>query len=101
MIHERLLTGKENAIPGQPLATALNMDIRAFTRQVERERQLGAPICAVTTGEDKGYFLAADVKDLEQYCRSLDRRLHNLQKTRLAVGDTLEKMAEQESVEGW
>lgn len=101
MIHEMLMTGRENAIPGRQLAAALDMDIRTFTKQVERERQSGAPVCAVTTGEDKGYFLAADAEDLEQYCRSLDRRLRNLQKTRLAVGNTLERMSGQERVEGW
>lgn len=101
MIHEMLMTGRENAIPGRQLANALDMDIRAFTKQIERERQTGAPICAVTTGEALGYFLPADTSDLDQYCRSLDRRLKNLQKTRLAVGDTLEKMAEQEQLKGW
>ena len=92
MIYERLLTGKENAIPGKHLAKILNIDLREFTKQIKLERQSGVPICAATSGKDKGYFLAADTSDLDQYCRSLDRRLKNLQKTRSAVGKTMERI---------
>lgn len=101
MIYEILLKGRENAIPGRQLSKSLDMDIRTLTKQIERERQAGLPICAVTTGADKGYFLASDAGDLDQYCRSLDRRLKNIQKTRIAIGDTLDKMSEQEQAEGW
>ena len=101
VIHELLSQGASNAVPGRELAGMLELDTRAFTKQVERERQSGAPICAVTTGTDKGYFLAADVEELSQYCKSLDRRLKNLRKTRNAVGDTLTKMMKQTEMEGW
>lgn len=101
MIHELLSKGASNAVPGRQLADALELDTRAFTRQIERERQAGEPICAITTGADKGYFLAADAEELNRYCKSLDRRLKNIQKTRNAVGDTLTKMMNQTEMEGW
>lgn len=100
MIHELLVKGKSNAIPGRQLTDQLELDTRALTKQEERERQIGKPICAVTTGTDKGYYLAADAEELSQYCRSFDRRLKNLQKTRNAVVDTLNRMTGQMEIEG-
>ena len=101
MIRELLMRGASNAVPGRQLASSLNTDVRTIHKLIERERQDGEPICATVAGDDKGYFLAANARELDAYCRSLDRRLKNIQKTRRAVGDTLAKMAEQEQMEGW
>ena len=101
MIRELLMQDASNAVPGRQLASSLNTDVRTIHKLIERERQDGEPICATVAGDDKGYFLAANTRELDAYCRSLDRRLKNIQKTRRAVGDTLAKMAEQEQMEGW
>ena len=101
MIYEILSRGAANAKPGQELADELGLDQREFTKIVERERKLGFPICAATSGPDKGYYLAADAAELALYCRSLDRRLKNIQQTRRACGDTLDRMMGQETCEGW
>lgn len=101
MIYEILSRGASNAKPGRKLAVELGLDQREFTKIVERERKLGFPICATTAGIDRGYYLAADAAELALYCRSLDRRLKNIQQTRRACGDTLDRMMGQETCEGW
>ena len=99
MVHEILPTGAGNAIPGKHLALSLEMEHRELTKQIERERQAGEPICAVVGGDDRGYFLAANASELALYCKSLDRRLRNIQKTRRAVGETLTRMMDQEEID--
>ena len=99
MIHEILPTGPENAIPGERLAALLNMEHRELTKRIELERQAGAPICAMTTGSDKGYYMASSASDVAVYCASLDRRLRNMQKTRAAMGDTLVRMLDQSEID--
>ena len=101
MIHEILPTGAANAVSGKKLATTLNIEHRELTKQIERERQAGEPICATVSGDDRGYFLAADAGELALYCKSLDRRLRNIQKTRRAVGHTLSRMMDQSEIDGW
>ena len=98
MVHEILPVGAENAVPGKHLARCLDLDLRELTKQIERERQAGKPICAVVSGDDRGYFLAEDPIELALYCKSLDRRLRNIQKTRRAVGATLARMVSQEEI---
>lgn len=99
MIHEILPTGAANAIPGKQLAESLGLDHRTLTRLVEKERQSGCAICAGVTEDSLGYFRPQDAGELSLYCRSLDRRLRNIQKTRRAMGDALVKMLEQEEID--
>lgn len=100
MIHEILPTGKENAIPGRDLMSMLGLrDLRDLTQLVERERKDGFPICASTSG-DKGYYLAANATELEEYIKSLSRRHHNIGRTMTHLEDTLLKMTGQEKIGG-
>ena len=85
MITELLAEGRENARTGRELAQVLNCDIRAITGQIERERRAGKPICAATTGGNMGYYLAADERELEEYCNALKHRAMELFKTRQAL----------------
>jgi hypothetical protein len=101
VIREILPVGQENAISCARLAEILDMDLREVTRQVERERKSGAPICATTTGENRGYYLADGPGELALYCKSLDRRLLSIKKTRSAIERTLVKMIDQTEVDGW
>lgn len=90
MISELLGTGIESARTARELATACKCDTRKISITVERERRQGKPICASCTGEHRGYYLAADAEELEDYCGSLYKRGGELFKTRRALIRTLE-----------
>ena len=101
-VHEALLTGSENAIEGAVLAAALGFkDRRALSKQIERERRSGQPICASVAGNSRGYYLADDPDELQRYIRALDRRIREVRKTRDACGETLRRMTGQEVLAGW
>lgn len=101
MVHEILPTGAANAVPGRKIASDLGMDYRDFTKMVERERQSGIAICATVSGDDRGFFVAADPGELALYLRSLKRRIKNVTKTYRALDATLSTMEGQERMEGW
>lgn len=101
MIREILPVGQENAISCARLAEILDMDLREVTRQIERERQMGAPICATTAGDSRGYYMADGPEELALYCKSLDRRLVSVRKTRSALERTLVAMMGQVEADGW
>lgn len=92
MIHELLAEGRENARTGRDLAALLNCNIRDITVQIEKERRDGHPICAAT-GDNPGYYLAADADELERYCKQLWGRGRELFKTRQALLDILNQKA--------
>lgn len=94
MIHEYLQTGADHPTTGKQLATLLKCDIRDITEAVERERRDGLPICANSGGENSGYYLAADQRELEVYCKRLRKRAGELFKTRRALLDVLKQLPE-------
>lgn len=98
MIHELLAEGRENARTGNELAKAINVNIRDITAIIERERREGQPICAAT-GENPGYFLAADADELERYCDQLKGRAIELFKTRQALINTLRQIRDSKGQE--
>ena len=101
-VHEVLLTGAQNAIEGATLAVALGFkNRRALSKQIERERRSGQPICAAVSGNSRGYYLADDPDELQRYIRALDRRIREVRKTRDACDLTLQRMTGQEYIEGW
>lgn len=101
-VHEILLQGAENAIEGATLAAALGFkDRRALSKQIERERRSGQPICASVAGNSRGYYLADDPGELQRYIRALDRRIREIRKTRDACGETFRRMTGQEVLAGW
>lgn len=96
-----LLTGKSAAIPGHDLVECLGLkDTRELTRMIEQERRAGAPICAATDTDNHGYYLAQDANELEQYIKSLSRRLHHVGQTRNHLETTLMRMTGQEKIGG-
>ena len=94
MIHELLGTGKGKATTGRALAALLDMDIRKVTKQIERERRAGHPICASNDEDNPGYYLAEDDRDLNKYCDQLKSRAVELFKTRQALLKTLQAVAD-------
>lgn len=94
--------GAGNAVDGQTLATAMGFkSVRELSRKIQRERLVGAPICAAVSGDSKGYFLASSPAELAAYLRSLDRRICEVRKTHEAICDTLRRMTGQEILRGW
>lgn len=94
--------GAANAVDGRTLAAALGFkSLRELSKQVERERRAGQPICAAVAGERRGYYLAATPDEFSSYIRSLDRRIREVRKTRDACGETLRRMSGQEAIGGW
>lgn len=97
-----LPTGAENAVDGTTLAAVLGFkNRRELSKQIERERRNGKPICAAVSGENRGYYLAADSDELSRYLNSLDRRIREVRRTREACSETLRRMVGQETMEGW
>lgn len=97
-----LLFGAENAVEGSTLAAVLGFkDRRALSKQIERERRSGQPICASVAGSKRGYFLTDDPDELQRYIRALDRRIREVRRTRDACTETLRRMTGQEIVKGW
>ena len=92
MIADFLAEGKENARTGRELATLFGCDIRTITEQIERERRDGQPICAISRGENPGYYLAADADELQNYCDRLKGRATELFKTRQALIKVLKRL---------
>ena len=94
--------GAASAVDSLTLVNMLGYkDRRELTQQIERERQAGSPICAVTSGDHRGYFLPVDAGELAQYISSIDRRIRAISRTRNACGETLRRMIGQEPIEGW
>lgn len=91
MIHELLEQGRDNARTGRELAHVLGCTLRDISAQVERERREGFPICAAT-GDNPGYYLAADAAELETYCSRLKGRAIEVFKTRQALIRVLKQL---------
>lgn len=81
-----LATGKDNAKTAKELLPLTGCkNIRALTKDIERARRDGIPICASCMGGKQGYYLAADSEELDRYCATLAGREHQLAKTRHAL----------------
>ena len=94
MIAELLTEGRENPRTGRELARALHCDIRQVTAQIEKERREGRPICAAM-GENPGYYLPEDEKELMEYCDQLKGRAIEIFKTRAALVRVLRRISEE------
>ncbi len=89
-------TGRESARTARELSGALGVSWRDISAAVERERRAGAPICAAT-GDPKGYYLAKDAAEMEEYARSLTKRAGRVDATRDAVAATAGRMRDGEA----
>ena len=76
--------GKNNAKTGRELCKLLGITSRNLTETIELERRQGHPICASCTAPAKGYYLAECMEEMQDYCRSLARRVGEIEKTRAA-----------------
>lgn len=85
MIHELLTAGRTNAKTGKELAAVCSCDIRDITEQIEKERRAGIPICATSSRDNAGYYLAETPEELQSYCNRLHHRAAELYKTRQAL----------------
>ena len=97
MIAERLSRGKANARTGKELAAIFGWNIRQVTKQIEIERRQGQPICAETTGQHKGYYLADSAEELERYCAAQKRRAIEIFKTRQHLIAVFKEIAAEEA----
>lgn len=83
MIKEILLEGAGNALTGKEICRILGINHRELTQAIEKERRAGAPICA-SCGTTPGYYLAANQREMRDYCKSLLHRAGEIHKTRNA-----------------
>ena len=86
--------GRANAVTAAHLAALTGVDPREATREIRKMRLRGIPVCA-SVGENPGYWISDDAKELAQYCKTLDRRLKNIRATREAIGEALIRMTGQ------
>lgn len=94
--------GKDNAIPGRKLLELVGgKDLRTISKAVEAARRAGIPICATTSPDGPGYYIASNTDELSGYLRSLDHRLHEVRTTRTHLEAVLRSMAGQCVIGGW
>ena len=92
-----LLCGSDNPMTAQEIMAALDVsDPRLITKEIERERRAGLPICASNDSKRPGYFLAATPRELESYTRSLRRRVKAVSGTLAAMEETHDKWTGQQ-----
>lgn len=84
MIAELLGYGASEAKTGRELAGILECNIRDVTMLIEKERREGSPICAAS-GDNPGYYLAANEFELQSYCNALNNRANEMKKTYTAL----------------
>ena len=92
--------GATNAhFTAKQLAKTLGVsDARIITKQIERERKGGgAPICA-SCGENPGYFMPQNRKELETYIRSLKRRHKAISQTISGMELALDRLTGQKRI---
>lgn len=94
MIADYLGYGEATARPGREISILLNLSMRELTQAVEKERREGQPICA-STGKNPGYYLAANQKEMQRYCDSLQRRTKEIEKTRKACIATMDALPQE------
>lgn len=94
--------GRNNAVPGRKLLEMFGgKDLRTVSKAVECARRSGIPICATTSPDGPGYFIAENTDELSGYLRSLDHRLREVRTTRTHLEAALRSMAGQCVIGGW
>jgi uncharacterized membrane protein len=92
--------GRAQATTAERLAEMCGLTAREVSRQVERARKDGIPVCASTVAGALGYYLAGSADELARYLESLDRRLKSMRTTRQRLQSTLDRMEGQEALWG-
>lgn len=93
-ISDYLQKGAENSQTSKELCDLLNIDHRELTAAIERERRKGSPICASCGGYNKGYYLAGNKKEMQDYCNSLQHRIIEIHATQQACLNTIAGLPE-------
>lgn len=96
-VSDYLQEGEQNAQSAKELCALLNMDKRALTAAIEKERREGSPICASCNGSNPGYFIASNKEEMQAYCQSLHHRAAEIHATRQACLNTIDKLPEKEA----
>ena len=92
-----LSEGEETAVTARDLAAMIGVsDPRVITRAIERERLNGIPICA----GDNGYYLPMDMGELARYLEAFQRRRAQTAATEKALRLALDRMTEQQRIDG-
>ena len=79
-----LLHGADHAITAKDIAALLGWNVRAVTKEIQRERLAGLPIAACQTG----YFLPATADETDNYVGQLSHRKREVERTLAAVAAT-------------
>jgi hypothetical protein len=90
--------GRRYATTAERLSAVCGLSTREVTKQIEKARKAGVPVCASCAADGLGYFIADDPSDLALYLRSLDRRLSSMRLTRQRLQNTLDEMTGQASL---
>lgn len=72
---EYIPRGRSNAVSMSELSARLNVDPRTLRALIQRERELGAPICS--DWEQGGYFLPANECEARHYYRQQRSRIRS------------------------
>jgi len=83
-----LSEGVENARTAAELSKLLRLDRRSIGAAVRRARLEGVPICA-THGDNPGYYIAQNSKELEAYIASRKRAIELEEEALFAIEKTL------------
>lgn len=94
-IADLLSSGADNATTARELAAWLGWSEREVTRQIERERRAGAPICATCDNRKPGYFIAASADEIDAYLGRLAHREAEVRRTHRAMMAARAKLAGQ------
>lgn len=96
-----ILSATDAHFTAKQLAKTLGVsDARIITKQIERERKSGgAPICA-SCGDNPGYFMPQNRKELETYIRSLKRRHKAISQTISGMELALDRLNGQGRIPG-
>lgn len=70
--------GASSARTTREIARFSGYQPRVITREIQRKRASGSPICA--SGD--GFYMAADAPELARYLKCFDRRLREMARTR-------------------
>ena len=77
---EHLNYGVENAVTSKLLAHKFKVDRRRIMKTVSDMCRKGVPIVATRQGRHKGYFLASDKYELNEYIKPLEAEYYEAMK---------------------
>lgn len=98
-VARQLGRGKNAAVTARELAALLHRNEREISREIERERSIGIPVCASSDSGNPGYFLPATAAELAEYRRSLERRVAAVSRTLHAIEDAHDGVTGQQRIE--